>query len=178
MISLVPFAVPMVRNSCSLKSSGVASFDEEFCLSFAVVRRTAHVSEGPLLGETSPVSESWLAWHGSSRTYVESRAHCSPAMGVLDRSACWNFHVSPDFNPLGGRVHARAKRATHCCQACCCSGKRESRPFTSPKEPSEEIVNSTLFPLGSIRCLSQLGFFSPGALSHTPESRVKNWPRA
>src|SRR6266481_4755748 len=174
MISLVPLAVPMVRNSCSLKSSGVASFDDEFCLSFAVVRRTAHVSEGPLEGETSPVSESWLAWHGSLRTYVESRAHCNPAIGVLDCSACCDFHFSPDFIPLGGRAHARAKRATHCCQACCCSGKKESRPFTSFTEPSGEIVNSMVFPLGSTRCLSQFGFLSRGPLIQTPVSRVKN----
>src|SRR6266478_8975309 len=178
MISLVPFAVPMVRNSCSLKSSGVASFDDEFCFSFAVVSRTAHVSGGPLDGETSPMSESWLARHGSSRTYMESRAHCNPAMGVLDCSACSDFHFSPDFIPFGGSVHARAKRATHCCQACCCSGKRDSRPFTSFTEPSDEIVNSMLLPLGSTRCLSRLGFLSPGFFNQTPESKVRNRPRA
>src|SRR5229473_738019 len=178
MISLVPFAVPMVRNSCSLKSSGVASFDDEFCLSFAVVSRTAHVSEGPLDGETSPMSESWLARHGSSRTYMESRAHCNPAMGVLDCSACSDFHFSPDFIPFGGSVHARAKRSTHCCQACCCSGKRESTPFILSTEPSGEIVNSMLFPSGSTRWLSPLGFLSRGPLIQTPVSRIRNLPRA
>src|SRR5258708_39388671 len=113
MISLVPLAVPIVRNSCSLKSSGVASFDDEFCFSFAVVNRTAHVSEGSLDGETSPMSESWLARHGSSRTYMESRAHCNPAMGVLACSACSVFHFSPAFIPFGGGVLGGSSRSAH-----------------------------------------------------------------
>src|SRR5690349_6330194 len=105
---------------------------------------------------------------------MESRAHCNPAMGVLDLSASSDFHVSPDFIPSGGRAHASPKRATHCCQACCCSGKRESRPFTSFTEPSGEIVNSMVFSLGSTRCASQSGFLSFGLLLQTPVSRVKN----
>jgi len=52
-------------------------------------------------------------------------------------------------------------------------GKKEFRPFTSFTEPSGKIVNSMLLSLGSTRCLSQLGFFSPGAFTHTPESRVR-----
>src|SRR5947207_15959427 len=108
---------------------------------------------------------------------MESRAHCNPAMGVLDGSACSDFHFSPDFIPSGGRAHAKAKRASHCCHACCCSGKRESRPFTSFAEPSGEIVNSMLLPLESTRSLSQFGFLSFGPLIKTPVSNVIQWSR-
>src|ERR1700675_375360 len=178
MISPAPCAVPMVRSSWSLKSSGVASFDDDFCFSVAVASSTAQVSGGPLEAEKSPRIESWFAWQGSSLTYVDSRAQCNPAIGAAPCSACCDFHFSPNFIPSAGSVHARAKRATHCCQACCCSGKSESRPFTWFTEPSDEIVNSTLLPLGSTRCLSQLGFLSPGFFNQTPESKVRNRPRA
>src|SRR5260370_38069340 len=106
-----------------------------------------------------------------------SRAQCNPAIGAPACSRCSDFHFSPSFISLAGRVQDSAKRATHCCQACCCSGKRESKPFTPVTEPSGEIVNSMLLPLGSTRCFSQLGFFSPGPFNHPPESRARTFPR-
>src|SRR5437016_5140440 len=118
--------------------------------------------------------ETWLAWHGSSLTYIDSRAQFSPEIGAPACSAWSDLHFSPHFIPFAGSVHASAKRATHCCQACCCSGKRESRPFTSFTEPSGEIENSMLLPCGSTRCLSQSGCLSPGFFDHTPESRIRN----
>src|SRR6266446_1892851 len=178
MFSFLPFAVPVVFSSWSLKSSGVASFDDDFCFRVAVASSTAQVSGGPLEAETSPRIESWLAWHGSSLTYIDSRTQCNPAIGAPACSACSDFHFSPNFIPSAGSVHASAKRATHCCQACCCSEKRVSRPFTSFTEPSDEIVNSMFLPLGSTRCLSQSGFLSPGFFNQTPESKVRNRPRA
>src|SRR5439155_21713600 len=114
----------------------------------AVVASTAQVSAAALEAETSPMRERCLAWHVSSLTYIDSRAQFSPEIGAAICSACSSFHFSPNFIPLAGSVHASAKRATHCCQACCCSGKRKSRPFTSFTEPSGEIVNSMLFPWG------------------------------
>src|SRR5216683_5723160 len=72
--------------------------------------------------------------------------HDALPIGAPACSACSDFHFSLNFIPSAGSVHASAKRATHCCQACCCSGKRVSRPFTSFTEPSGEIVKSMLLP--------------------------------
>src|SRR5260370_6301917 len=101
--------------------------------------------------------ESCFAWHGSSLTYTASRAQFSPAIGAPACSACSDFHFSPNFIPFAGSVHASAKRSTHCCQACCCSGLRESKPVILFTEPSDEIVHSMLLPAWSTHCLSSVG---------------------
>src|SRR5258708_2876946 len=52
-----------------------------------------------------------------------------------------NFHFSPGFSRLGGRIQQNAKRATQNCQMRRCSGERSSRPFTLPSWPLPKMSN-------------------------------------
>src|ERR1700704_3482385 len=94
MMRLAPRAVPAVRNSCSLKSSGVAFLALEACFSAAVVRITAQVSGSESDGATLPCTVNCTAPQGSSRTYVDSRIQRRPAMGEGDLSFSTEFHLS------------------------------------------------------------------------------------
>src|SRR5258705_3875394 len=94
MIRLAPRAVPAVRNSWTLKSSGVAFFSLESWLREALVRITAHVSGSASAGETLPCTVSCTARQGSSRTYVDSRIQRRPAIGEGDLSFSTEFHLS------------------------------------------------------------------------------------
>src|SRR5713101_8110210 len=174
MIWFVPFAVPIVFNLRSLKVSGVASFADDFCTSLAVVSNTAHSSARPPEGEISPVIERWLGRHGSFLTYLESRAQMSAAIGEADCSSCSPFHLSPIFAPSGGSVQPTAKRATHSCQICCCSGRNASRPLIFSVEPSGKIVNSNNLIVGSMCCCWGFVCLSADLFPPVPESRVRN----
>src|SRR5690349_923022 len=92
MMRLAPVALPEVRNSWSLKSSGVAFFSLELWFSVAVVRITAQVSGSASDGATLPSGVNCTGRQGSSRTYVDWRIQRRPATGAGDFSASAEFH--------------------------------------------------------------------------------------